>query len=84
MKLGIPKEIRADESRVALVPESCRKLAKAGLEVKLGRGAGEKPSLPTMLTEMPARGSSPTSARCSPPHGDGHQAQHEPGLRRHR
>jgi NAD(P) transhydrogenase subunit alpha len=42
MKLGVPREIRGDERRVALVPESCRKLAKAGLEVVVESGAGER------------------------------------------
>jgi len=42
MRLGVPREIGADERRVALVPESCRKLVKAGLEVWLESGAGER------------------------------------------
>lgn len=33
MRLGIPKEIRDDEARVAIIPESCPKLANAGLDV---------------------------------------------------
>lgn len=41
MKLGVPKEIRRDEARVAIIPESCPKLAKAGLEVAIESGAGE-------------------------------------------
>ena len=46
MKLGIPREIRPDENRVALVPESCRKLAQAGLEVVIESRAGEKAFFP--------------------------------------
>ncbi len=46
MKLRIPREIRADESRVALVPETCRKLTKAGLEVSIESGAGERACFP--------------------------------------
>lgn len=40
MKIAVPREIREGERRVALVPESCRKLAKAGIEVTVESGAG--------------------------------------------
>jgi NAD(P) transhydrogenase subunit alpha len=42
MKLGVPREIRPEETRVALVPESCARLAKAGFEVAVESGAGER------------------------------------------
>jgi NAD(P) transhydrogenase subunit alpha len=42
MKLGVPKETAADETRVALVPESARRLVEAGLDVLVERGAGER------------------------------------------
>jgi NAD(P) transhydrogenase subunit alpha len=41
LKIAVPKEIRANEMRVALDPESCRKLVKLGAEVALEAGAGE-------------------------------------------
>lgn len=41
MKLGIPKETLAGESRVATTPEVAKKLVASGLEVLLERGAGE-------------------------------------------
>ncbi len=41
MKLAVPREIRPDERRVALAPESCKKLAKVGVQVLIERGAGE-------------------------------------------
>lgn len=41
MRIGVPKEIRAGERRVAIVPESCRKLVAAGIEVNVETGAGE-------------------------------------------
>jgi NAD(P) transhydrogenase subunit alpha len=41
MRIGVPKEIRPGERRVALVPESCRKLVNAGIEVNVETGAGE-------------------------------------------
>ncbi|MGE0482213.1 MAG: Re/Si-specific NAD(P)(+) transhydrogenase subunit alpha [Phycisphaerae bacterium] len=40
MKLVIPRETRAGENRVALVPESCKKLVQAGVEVVIETGAG--------------------------------------------
>ncbi|MFI5168388.1 MAG: Re/Si-specific NAD(P)(+) transhydrogenase subunit alpha [Thermoanaerobaculales bacterium] len=41
MRIGVPREIRAGERRVALVPESVKKLVKAGIAVTVERGAGE-------------------------------------------
>ena len=41
MKIAVPKEFRAGERRVALDPESCKKLVQAGLEVAIESGAGE-------------------------------------------
>ncbi|MGB5496354.1 MAG: Re/Si-specific NAD(P)(+) transhydrogenase subunit alpha [Sedimenticolaceae bacterium] len=41
MKLGIPKERVAGETRVATTPEIAKKLIADGLEVLLERGAGE-------------------------------------------
>jgi NAD(P) transhydrogenase subunit alpha len=40
MKLGVPKEIWPGENRVALVPESCKKLSGAGVEILIQSGAG--------------------------------------------
>ncbi len=40
MKVGVPRETAAGESRVAIVPETVGKLAKAGLEVLVEKGAG--------------------------------------------
>lgn len=41
MRIAVPAEIRADERRVALVPESVKKLCKAGVEVAVESGAGK-------------------------------------------
>jgi NAD(P) transhydrogenase subunit alpha len=41
MRIAVPKETRENERRVALVPESVKKLVKAGIEVVIERGAGE-------------------------------------------
>ena len=40
MKIGVPREILETETRVALVPETCKKLTKAGIEVLVERDAG--------------------------------------------
>ena len=41
MLIGIPKEIRDKEKRVALVPQSVRELKKMGFDVQVESGAGE-------------------------------------------
>ncbi|MGE5189237.1 MAG: Re/Si-specific NAD(P)(+) transhydrogenase subunit alpha [Gemmatimonadota bacterium] len=41
MEIAVVREIREGERRVALVPESCRKLVQAGIRVSVERGAGE-------------------------------------------
>jgi len=42
MKVGIPKEITADERRVAATPETVGKIIKKGFEVLVQSGAGEE------------------------------------------
>lgn len=42
MIIGIPKEVPADENRVALVPETVAKLVKAGFKICIEKGAGAK------------------------------------------
>ena len=39
--IGIPKEIKADEQRVALTPDAVRELVSQGLEVRIESGAGD-------------------------------------------
>ncbi len=41
MRIGVPKEIKTSENRVALVPAGCELLVASGHEVMLERGAGE-------------------------------------------
>src|SRR5687767_4512648 len=41
MKISVPKETHAGERRVALAPESCKKLIKAGFTVAVEAGAGD-------------------------------------------
>jgi NAD(P) transhydrogenase subunit alpha len=40
MRIAVPKETARGERRVALVPESCKKLITAGYEISIERGAG--------------------------------------------
>lgn len=40
MKVGVPKEITANERRVALVPEAVVPLQRAGMQILVERGAG--------------------------------------------
>lgn len=46
MKVAVPREIKPDERRVALAPESVKKLIKAGLSVSVEAGAGLAASFP--------------------------------------
>jgi NAD(P) transhydrogenase subunit alpha len=46
MKVGVARETYPDERRVALVPESVKKLLDAGLSVQVERGAGAAASFP--------------------------------------
>ena len=41
IQICVPKEVREDEHRVALVPDIVNRLAKLGLEVNIQAGAGE-------------------------------------------
>jgi alanine dehydrogenase len=40
MKIGVPREIKNGETRVAITPVLCRRLADLGCEVSVERGAG--------------------------------------------
>lgn len=46
MKLGVPRELARGEKRVALVPESVKKLTQAGFGVLVEHGAGERAYFP--------------------------------------
>ncbi|MGE5235593.1 MAG: Re/Si-specific NAD(P)(+) transhydrogenase subunit alpha [Acidobacteriota bacterium] len=62
MKVGVPKENRRGERRVALVPDAVRRLTPHGLEIVIERGAGagsgvsdaEYESAGALLTSDPA------------------------------
>ena len=42
MRIGVPKEIYAEERRVATTPEVAAQLMKLGFEVAVEKGAGVK------------------------------------------
>jgi len=46
MKVGVPRETASGERRVALVPETVKRLTASGFEVAIERGAGEPASFP--------------------------------------
>jgi NAD(P) transhydrogenase subunit alpha len=46
MRIGVPKETKSDERRVAATPESVKKLRAMGLEVAIERGAGAASGYP--------------------------------------
>ena len=51
MIVGVPKEVKDTEFRVALTPEGARELARAGHEVLVEDGAGEGSSIPQQRYE---------------------------------
>jgi NAD(P) transhydrogenase subunit alpha len=51
MRIGVPKETAPGERRVALVPESGKKLRQAGYEIAVEAGAGEGALIPDALYE---------------------------------
>jgi H+-translocating NAD(P) transhydrogenase subunit alpha len=46
MKVGVPREVMPGERRVALVPETVKKLVDSGLEVVVEKGAGSHSGFP--------------------------------------
>ena len=55
MKIAVLREIRADETRVALDPESCKKLVALGLDVAVEAGAGIAANFPDRPIRTPER-----------------------------
>jgi NAD(P) transhydrogenase subunit alpha len=51
MRIGIPAETLAGESRVAATPETVKKLVASGHQVVIGRGAGDAASVPDAAFE---------------------------------
>src|SRR4030095_15396154 len=42
MRIAVPRETEPGERRVALVPETCKKLIQAGYEISIESGAGDE------------------------------------------
>ena len=55
MKVGVPKEIAEDETRVGLVPETVGKLVKDGFEVLVETGAGRNYNIDENYEESGAK-----------------------------
>ena len=51
MKIGVPKELRDGETRVAASPDMIRKVVGNGLDVMIETGAGTKAMLPDTIYE---------------------------------
>ena len=51
MKIGVAKEIKSDEYRVALTPAGARELADRGHDVSVEHGAGEGSAFPDLAYE---------------------------------
>ncbi len=49
MNVAVPREAAPNETRVAIVPETAARLVKAGVAVKVARGAGERAAFPDEL-----------------------------------
>lgn len=92
MKVAVPKEIKPDERRVALAPESVKKLVKAGMSVAVESGAGIAASYPddqyreagaSIETDLAAMlGSSDFIVKVQPPMQDERFGRHEVDLYR--
>ena len=52
MIIGVPKETRLDEARVALTPDLVKKLCKKGFKVLVERSSGVKAGFPDVQYEM--------------------------------
>ena len=66
MRLAVLKETTPGEHRVALVPESCKKLIQAGYTIAVERGAGDRAAflIPSIMNW--GSDSKPIRGPCSP------------------
>jgi NAD(P) transhydrogenase subunit alpha len=63
MKIAVLKETRAGERRVALAPESCKKLIQAGYEIVVEAGAGDAAFYPDDQYRQAGAAIEPDTAR---------------------
>ena len=64
MQIGVVKEIKQAERRVALTPAGTRELVALGHDVLVESGAGVGSRFPDDAYTYPGRGSSPMPRRC--------------------
>ena len=64
--IGVPKEIKLDEERVALTPDAVRELVSQGLEVRIGQGLELEQALPMTPLLAPGPGGEPRRSLASP------------------
>jgi len=64
MIIGVPKEIKTNENRVALVPAGAESLTAQGHTVLVEQGAGLGSGFPTRRTSRSGPRSSPRPTRC--------------------
>ena len=63
MLIGVPKEIKTNENRIALVPAGAEALVTAGHTVFIEQGAGSAAASPTRPTPRSAPRSCPRRTR---------------------
>ena len=54
--IGVPREIKRDEQRVALTPDGVRELVSHGMEVRIEAGRATGPASAMTTTPPPAPG----------------------------
>ena len=62
MKIGVPSEMRPGERRVAIAPDTAKKLIKLGFDVLVQQGAGAEAMLPDNAYEAVGATIVPTAA----------------------
>ena len=53
--IGVPREIKPDERRVALTPDAVRELVSHGLQVRIEQGAGEGAGISDAASDTPSQ-----------------------------
>ncbi|MDZ4738117.1 MAG: NAD(P)(+) transhydrogenase (Re/Si-specific) subunit alpha, partial [Rhodospirillaceae bacterium] len=62
MKIGVPKERRAGETRVAISPDTVKKYVDLGIEVAVETGAGDGSNIPDQLFQAAGATIAPDAA----------------------
>lgn len=67
MMIGLPKEIKKQEYRVALTPAGCEMVVQQGQRVIVQRGQAKAAASPTRNMRPPGQVSPPTRPKYGPP-----------------